>query len=674
MNTIVRSLALLLIGSHLSSSALAATIIPCGTTEPELLLSKFSFNSATDFAEVTVINDGNGGNGTTLNGWKLSTIDSSLKSFSNIPIRTGETYTFDDIGNLTSTTDQLVLTNERGEIRDAVCWTSTTPTTQEQIDFTKLADQWEKNSTSCISSTSLEKETSFERSQGQDTNQASDWKKAPPEISATTQTPETVPTPETSDTTTDSIATNEVMINELFPDPDGSDDNAEWIELKNTSDHAVSLRDWKLDDEEGGSRPYTFKDETIGAESFLLMSNAVTHLTLNNTKDTARLISPTGSPTSSYAYPKVETGNSWARMKDGTWILANNPTPGEENNSPVKEDEPDAADIQTTAAPSDTDAIAESSVAISEIFPNPTGTDKGGEWIEIHNNTTTDLDLSGWKILNSAGKTFTFPEGTSLAKEGYLILTDQITKISLKNSGDQVQVLDPDGNIQDTRTFESAPENVSFAKISTVGFQEDDTSPEQISHIMNFIRWVGAIPTAQAASQEESTWEWTDMITKGSPNPTYYKIKGIITKEPGEDHTFTIELTGKNIVVQFDPEKIHPDILKAALSKGANVEITTTEKGGTHMLESYKTLDTPNTETSSKIPITVMTSLLILLGGAATFIYLRRDTLFKKDPSTHPHDPDSLTLDDTLAHKSRQAPSAWSEPVDQIRLLESPKQ
>ncbi len=677
MKRFTRSLALLLIGSHLTTSALAATIIPCGTTEPELLLSKFSFNSTTDFAEITVMNDGNNGNGATLNGWKLGTIDSTLKTFSNFPIQTGNTFTLNDIGNLTSTTDQLVLANDKGEIKDATCWVSSTPTVQETADFTKLADQWSKDIKSCLPSTGLQKEMVFARDEQKDTNQASDWKKVSKELAPTVQenpvTPET-PSPILSAAP---IATNEVLINEFLPDPEGSDDNAEWIELKNTSDHEVSLQGWQLDDEEGGSKPYVFKNETIGAESFITMSNTVTHITLNNTKDAARLISPTGAVTSSYLYTKVETGKSWARMKNNTWTLTSDTAPGEENSPPSLENEQDATppiSDKTSVSLPDASTITPSSVAVSEIFPNPTGTDKGNEWIEIHNSTSTNLDLSGWKILNTTGKGFTFPPGTHLSAQGYLILTDQITKISLKNSGDQVQILDPDGSVQDTRTFENAPENVSFAKISTVGMEDGantatTTKSPQISQTANPISWLVAIPTADAQTlapsapiptEEDSTWEWTDQITKGTPNPTYYKIKGTVMETPNENNTFTIEHAGKNTIVQFDPAKTHLDILKAALTKGTNIDITVIEKKGILMLENYKTIDTATVETSSPMMGLVVISLLIIFFGIGIFFYLRRKTLFKTEEIlATAHDSAPSASDDTLAHKSPPTPLAW---------------
>lgn len=655
MKRIKALLSILIIGS-LVSPAVAASIIPCGTGAPALMITKFSFNSTADFVDLTVVDDTNNGAGATLNNWKLGTIDATLKTFTNFPIRTGENYSFKDIPGLTATTDQIVLVDDQGVIKDAVCWTSSSPTTQEQSDFAKLGTEWSSAISSCIPSDGLPKDTIFTRSGSQDTNTASDWQKV---SSAVTPDPTQTPQTQTPTTTPNApIATNEVIVNELLPDPEGSDEGGEWIELRNTSDHTVSLAGWQLDDEEGGSKPYAFKNETIGAESFLVMNNSVTHITLNNTKDSARLIDPNGIVTSSYTYPKVTTGKSWARMKSGTWTIAESPTPQDDNEPKIVE--PDAADMEdatNTPAEESADQNPETPgpVDISEVFPNPTGTDQGGEWIEIHNVTNSGLDLSGWKIKNAAGKTFTLPDGTAIPPLGYLILTDTTTKITLKNSGDQIQILDPDNTLQDKIEFETAPENTSFAKIETVGVEEVVPSTT-----ISWMEWL--VPSAKAATQEATkstseaktdSWEWTEMVTKGAPNPIYYRITGVVTRELDESNTFEIEKNGKIFTIHLDPKKIHPDVVKASLKKAANIEITALEKEHKLILESYGAASGSEEQSSSAgtLPAILISATIIALGGA-TYLGVRyREKITALYDAVTASSPD-----DTPSHRSQSVP------------------
>jgi hypothetical protein len=47
-------------------------------------------------------------------------------------------------------------------------------------------------------------------------------------------------------------------------------------------------------------------------------------------------------------------------------------------------------------------------------------TDRGQEWIELHNPMALDMDLSGWRI--EGGVDFTFPEGALIPAGGYLVI------------------------------------------------------------------------------------------------------------------------------------------------------------------------------------------------------------------------------------------------------------
>ena len=48
-------------------------------------------------------------------------------------------------------------------------------------------------------------------------------------------------------------------------------------------------------------------------------------------------------------------------------------------------------------------------ICINEVIPNPNGYDDAlypnGEWFELYNSGTVDVDLTGWKATTSASKT-----------------------------------------------------------------------------------------------------------------------------------------------------------------------------------------------------------------------------------------------------------------------------
>ena len=93
----------------------------------------------------------------------------------------------------------------------------------------------------------------------------------------------------------------------------------EFIELYNAGDLPVHLLDWALDDiEGGGSTPYTIQDTVLPAHGYLVYFRSRTHLALNDTGDTVRLLAPDGRVVDQITYLKVRASNlSYGRLPDG---------------------------------------------------------------------------------------------------------------------------------------------------------------------------------------------------------------------------------------------------------------------------------------------------------------------------------------------------------------------
>lgn len=85
---------------------------------------------------------------------------------------------------------------------------------------------------------------------------------------------------------------------------------------------------------------------------------------------------------------------------------------------------------------------------ISEIFPNPSGTDTGKEFIELFNPTNKELSLKGCTLrLGAAGKTFSLPS-EMLSVGEYRIFTDSESGVSLPNKTAETVWLLSDTNEQ----------------------------------------------------------------------------------------------------------------------------------------------------------------------------------------------------------------------------------
>ena len=89
---------------------------------------------------------------------------------------------------------------------------------------------------------------------------------------------------------------------------------------------------------------------------------------------TVRLFWPDGNLRQSVKYQGAPQGQSYALDQNGNWRFTV-PTPGAENIFDVP--------------------LAE--VALSEVLPNPAGDDE--EFVEFYNASSTDIDLSGFKLL-----------------------------------------------------------------------------------------------------------------------------------------------------------------------------------------------------------------------------------------------------------------------------------
>lgn len=132
------------------------------------------------------------------------------------------------------------------------------------------------------------------------------------------------------DTITVKIQAAEITINEFLPNPSEKDEEGEWIEIFNDSESIIDISDWQIDDDEGGSSPFIFPQNTLVApKSYLVFSRQITGIALNNDKDKIRLLLPEGAVFQEISYEKPPQGKSSAKTNEGfVWSI---PTPGAPN-------------------------------------------------------------------------------------------------------------------------------------------------------------------------------------------------------------------------------------------------------------------------------------------------------------------------------------------------------
>ncbi len=106
-----------------------------------------------------------------------------------------------------------------------------------------------------------------------------------------------------------------------------------------------------------------------------------------------------------------------------------------------------------------TGSAASPLLTFSEINYNPLPSVDAGDWVELHNYGTFNLDISGWKFRDDADQhVFTLPVGTVIPAGGYFVLAEDMDKFhsvypsvsnvqgplnfNLSNAGEQIRLFD----------------------------------------------------------------------------------------------------------------------------------------------------------------------------------------------------------------------------------------
>ena len=129
-------------------------------------------------------------------------------------------------------------------------------------------------------------------------------------------------------TTTKTVATSSpIIISEILPNPQGADNEGEFIELFNQSSQTVALKDWQLTNAEG--QVYIFPNIFINATTTVAWFKTTTGLSLKNDHDTIKLFAPNNKTANqSVSYKNSQEGQSYihdAKEKIWSWSLVATP-------------------------------------------------------------------------------------------------------------------------------------------------------------------------------------------------------------------------------------------------------------------------------------------------------------------------------------------------------------
>ena len=110
----------------------------------------------------------------------------------------------------------------------------------------------------------------------------------------------------------------QVVINEVFPNPDGSSEPTEFIELFNLGVESVTITDWQISDTQGAIKTYIIPEGILGPGAYLSFRRSTTGIALNNTGDGVELKDVSGVLKNSMSFGETKEDRSLSRIPNGT--------------------------------------------------------------------------------------------------------------------------------------------------------------------------------------------------------------------------------------------------------------------------------------------------------------------------------------------------------------------
>ena len=351
-------------------------------------------------------------------------------------------------------------------------------------------------------------------------------------------------------------ASNNVTICEIQTESTTSA-TEEFIRICNNSDTAVTLSGWYVQyfaatatSFTTPSRSIALKDSVDPSGDYVIASSGymstVAHVTFSATLASAgghvRLVNGSGQSAieidrvgwgsaatpESQAATVVEKGKTYVRQFDGQQYVDT------DNNKqdfavkvvvpPVVENPPGTT---ITGVP----------VEITELLPDPASpvSDVEGEFVELYNPTSTDVDLVGYTLQTGLSFSYSYVfSSLMLPAHTYLALYAPTTKVTLSNTSGGARILAPNGEvIYATETYEKAPTGQSWANDNGTWSWTTTVTPDAANVItVNNVVETNSQATAKSvkakSTKPAATKSSTKSATKTAASTTY--------TQPPSDH------------------------------------------------------------------------------------------------------------------------------------------
>lgn len=175
---------------------------------------------------------------------------------------------------------------------------------------------------------------------------------------------------------------------------------------------------------------------------------------------------------------------------------------------------------------------ASKALRISEVLPNPDGSDAEGEFIELVNTGKTAVDLRGWSITNKR-TTYTFDRDFVLDAGEHAALFRPVTRITLRNSGDgYVALVDPWKKTISSIRFSHSTSGASYSRNSKSRWHWTTPTPDE-PNAKEGIRKKEEGNSANSADTPKAYQKVTLRKALTLPRRTDISVTGTVIAEPG---------------------------------------------------------------------------------------------------------------------------------------------
>ncbi len=259
-----------------------------------------------------------------------------------------------------------------------------------------------------------------------------------------------------------------IVLNEAFTQGTKNNTFPDFVELYNDSDAPVDVSGYRVYDP-GAVPPGTKPKKVIPAGTvipaygFLAINtdyttDSASDFGLGSSGDEVWLEDASGTVIDHVVIPALAVNQSYMRIPDGgQWRICNYITKGESNVL----------------------------VKMNEIYS--TGTNDNPDWIELYNNSSDTMDISGYKIYDNGALAATnpkpkktMPAGTKLAPKGFfVVVTDRTgdpSDFGLSSSGEKVWLEDETGVVVDSVAFVAMVAGESYSRVPDGGIWQKTTN------------------------------------------------------------------------------------------------------------------------------------------------------------------------------------------------------